>query len=298
MDLSIFKDYTIQIVAIGSAILGVISGIMGSFAFIRKQSLLGDAVSHSALPGICIAFILTQIKATEALLLGATLSGFLASYFIFSIVRYSKIKFDTALAVVFSSFFGLGVVFLTYIQKLANSNQAGLDKFIFGQASTFLARDLKMMVAMCIITIVLVGLFWKEMKIVSFDSEFSDTIGISSQKVGMLISFLIVLAVMVGIQMVGVVLMSAMLIAPASAARQWTNQLSKMIVLSSIFGAISGVVGTVISSTTSKLATGPVIVLVASVIVLISLIFAPKRGLLWRKLKFRNKNKEEYKVIE
>lgn len=293
--LSLFDDYTIQIVAMGSAILGVISGIMGSFAFIRKQSLLGDAVSHSALPGICIAFILTQIKATEALLLGATISGFLASYFIFTIVRYSKIKFDTALALVFSSFFGLGVVFLTYIQKIANSNQAGLDKFIFGQASTFLARDLKMMIVMCIITIVLVGLFWKEMKIVSFDPEFADTIGISAQKVGMLISFLIVLAVMVGIQMVGVVLMSAMLIAPASAARQWTNKLSKMIVLSAIFGSISGVVGTVISSTATRLSTGPVIVLVASIIVFISIIFAPERGLLWRKLKF---NRKEYKVIK
>lgn len=293
MDFSIFSDYTIRTVAVGSAILGIISGIMGSFAFIRRQSLLGDAVSHSALPGICIAFLITQAKETEALLAGATISGFLASYFIFGIVKHSKLKFDTALALVFSSFFGLGAVLLTYIQKLPNSNQAGLDKFIFGQASTFLERDLRVMEIMCAIVIISVVLLWKEMKIVSFDSEFADSIGISSQKVGMFISFLIVLSVMVGIQMVGVVLMSAMLIAPASAARQWTSSFSSMVVLSSVFGAVSGVVGTLISSSVSKLATGPVIVITASIIVLISLIFAPKRGLLWKKLKFMN-----YKVIE
>lgn len=288
----ILTDHTLRIVSFGSALLGIIAGVLGSFAVIRKESLLGDAVSHAALPGIAIAFLLTQTKKTEVLLLGALISGLIATLLILAIDKYSRIKFDSALALVLSVFFGGGIVLLTYIQKLPNANQAGLENFIFGQASTLLKRDVGVMVVLGIILIFLVILFWKEFKIVSFDEEYAESLGFSTRKITILLFAMIVTAIIIGLQTVGVILMSAMLTAPAVAARQWTDKLSIMVVLSAFFGGISGVIGTIMSSAVSKLPTGPMIVIVISGIVIISLAFAPNRGLLWKYIRDR-KNKKE-----
>lgn len=280
--LGILGDYTFQTVALGSALLGLISGVLGCFAVLRKQSLLGDGVSHAALPGVVMAFILLQSKNTEVLLLGALLSGLLATFIILGIVRYSRIKFDSALALVMSVFFGLGLVLLTYVQKIPNSNQAGLNRFIFGQASTLFQKDIIIMAICGAVLLFLVGLFWKEFKLFSFDSDFAQSLGFSPKYLNLLLSFMIVLAIIIGLQTVGVILMSAMLIAPAVAARQWTKRLWVMVLLSAIFGAISGVVGTALSSLYAKLPTGPAIVVCVSVFVLMSVLFAPGRGVIYR----------------
>lgn len=287
----ILTDHTLQIVSLGSALLGIISGVLGSFAVIRKQSLLGDAVSHAALPGIALAFLFTNAKKTEVLLLGALISGVIATFIILSIVRNSRIKFDSSLALILSVFFGGGLVLLTYIQKIPNANQAGLDKFIFGQASTLLERDVKIMAIMAVLLISLVIVFWKEFKLASFDADFAESLGFSVKKINILLSFMIVAAIIVGLQTVGVILMSAMLIAPAAAARQWTDKFSVMVILSAIFGALSGIIGTFISSVVDKLPTGPMIVIVVSIIVFISLTFAPNRGLLWKYFRDKKNHK-------
>lgn len=293
--ISLFSDYTFQTVALGSALLGLISGVLGSFAVLRKQSLLGDGVSHSALPGVVMAFVLLGSKNTEVLLLGALVSGLLATLFIVSIVRHTRVKFDSALALVMSVFFGLGLVLLTYVQKIPNSNQAGLKRFIFGQASTLLQRDIILMMVCGLILLALVLLFWKEFKLFTFDSDFAQSLGFSPKKLNLLLSFMIVLAIIIGLQTVGVILMSAMLITPAVAARQWTNKLWVMVVLSALFGAVSGVAGTAASSLVPKLPTGPAIVVCVSSIVIISVLFAPGRGVLHRVYQ-RRKNKVLYKL--
>ncbi len=280
--LLLFSDYTFQVVALGSAILGIISGLLGSFAVLRKQGLLGDAVSHAALPGVAIAFLLTGTNKTEILLIGASISGFVATLFILNVVKYSRIKFDGALATIMSVFFGLGLVLLTYAQKLPNSNQAGLKHFIFGQASTLLKKDVLLMLICGTLLLFLVILFWKEFKLFTFDSEFAQILGFSPVKLNILLSFMIVMAIIIGLQTVGVILMSAMLVAPAVAARQWTNSLWVMVLLASMFGAVSGVMGTFLSSLVPKLPTGPAIVVLLSIIVFISLLFAPNRGILQR----------------
>jgi manganese/zinc/iron transport system permease protein len=289
----IVNDYTFQIVALGSVLLGIISGILGSFAVLRKQSLLGDAISHASLPGIAIAFLFTQTKNTEILLIGALISGLIATGVIISIDKYTRIKFDSSLGLVLSIFFGFGLVLLTYIQKIPNANQAGLDKFIFGQASTLLRRDINLMLIIGVILLILLFLFWKEFKIVSFDSEFAESIGFSVNKITMVLSMMIVLAIVIGLQTVGVILMSAMLVAPGVAARQWTNRLSIMVLLSALFGAISGLMGSYISSTFEKTPTGPSIVLIVSFIIIISITFAPNRGLMWKKIR----NYKTYKTL-
>lgn len=278
--LALWTDYTFQTVALGSAILGLISGVLGSFAVLRKQSLLGDGVSHSALPGVVLAFLLLGSKNTEILLLGGLLSGLLATLFIISIVRHTRIKFDSALALVMSVFFGLGMVLLTYVQKIPNSNQAGLKRFIFGQASTLLQRDVLLMSVCGAVLLLVVLLFWKEFKLFTFDPEFAQSLGFSQKKLNLLLSFMIVVAIIIGLQTVGVILMSAMLIAPAVAARQWTNRLWVMVLLSAAFGAVSGIAGTTASSLMQKMPTGPAIVVCVSLLVFISILFAPGRGML------------------
>lgn len=288
--IGLFSDYTFQTVALGSALLGMISGVMGSFAVLRKQSLLGDGVSHSALPGVVMAFLMLGSKNTEVLLLGGFVSGLIATFLIISIVRHSRIKFDSALALVMSVFFGIGLVLLTYVQKIPNSNQAGLSRFIFGQASTLLQRDVVFMAITGFILIGMTVLFWKEFKLFTFDADFAWSLGFSPVKLNLLLSFMTVLTIVIGLQTVGVILMSAMLIAPAVAARQWTNKLWIMVFLSAAFGAVSGVIGTAASSMIAKLPTGPSIVVCVSTIVIISMLFAPGRGVL-HKLWIRKQNK-------
>ncbi len=287
-------DYTFQVVALGSMLMGMISGVMGSFAVLRKQSLLGDGVSHAALPGVVMAFLLTGNKQTEVLLLGALVSGLAATLIMVSIAKHSRVKFDSALALVMSVFFGLGLVLLTYVQKQPNANQAGLNRFIFGQASTLLRRDLIIMLAVGGVLAILTALFWKELKLSTFDRDYAQSLGFSPRKLDLLVSAMIVLAIIVGLQTVGVILMSAMLITPAVAARQWTNKLWAMVVLAALFGALSGVTGTVFSSLIPKLPTGPAIVVAISVIVGISLLFAPGRGVLAR-IYQRHKNRSAWK---
>ncbi len=287
----LLTDYTFQTVALGSAILGLISGVLGSFAVLRKQSLLGDGVSHAALPGVVMAFVITGSKNTEVLLLGALISGLMATLFIINIVKHTRIKFDSALALVMSVFFGLGLVLLTYVQKIPNSNQAGLKRFIFGQASTLLQRDVYFMIICGVILLTLILLFWKEFKLYIFDSEYAKSLGFPAYKLNLLLSFMIVMAIIIGLQTVGVILMSAMLIAPAVAARQWTNKLWIMVVLSALFGAVSGIFGTMASSLTAKLPTGPAIVVIISCIVIFSVLFAPGRGIV-QKMIHRNNLKQ------
>lgn len=276
------SDYTLRIVSLGSALLGIVSGVVGSFAMLKKQGLLGDAISHAALPGIAIMFLLIQTKNTELFILGALISGLLATGLILSIEKYTRIKMDSAMALVLSVFFGFGLVLLTYIQKIPNADQAGLDKFIFGQASSMLQREVLLIAGVGVILLLLVVLFWKEFKLVSFDAAFADSLGISSKHVSVVLSTMIVVSIIIGLQTVGVILMSALLVAPGVAARQWTDRLSVMVILAGLFGLISGILGTLMSSTMSKMPTGPAIVLVVSVIVIISISLSPNRGLIWK----------------
>ena len=285
-------DYTLRTITLGTAVLGAICGMLGSFAVLRKQSLLGDAISHAALPGIALAFLITGAKDSNILLIGALVSGLIGTFWIRGMVTKTHLKTDTALGLILSLFFGFGMLLLTYIQKQPNANQAGLDKYLFGQAATLVEKDVFLMMIVTGISLFVLLLFWKEFKILLFDADYTKTLGFNTRFIDILITFFIVLAIVLGLQTVGVILMSAMLLAPAAAARQWTNSLSTMIVLAALFGAFSGVFGTAISASQNNLSTGPVIVLVASVFVLFSFIFSPGRGLLFREIRFRKNRRD------
>lgn len=282
----VFTNYTLRTITLGTAILGAVCGMLGSFAVLRKQSLLGDAISHAALPGIAIAFLITGTKDSNILLLGALISGLIGTFWIKGIVSKTHLKSDTALGLILSLFFGFGMLLLTFIQKQPNANQAGLDKYLFGQAATLMVSDVWLMTIVTSVCLFVLLLFWKEFKILLFDADYTKTLGFNTQFIDILITTFIVLAIVLGLQTVGVVLMSAMLLAPAAAARQWTNSLGIMVVLAAIFGAFSGVFGTAISATQNNLSTGPVIVIIAGIFVLISFIFSPSRGLLFKQIRF------------
>ena len=291
--MTILQSYTTQMVLLGTALLGLASGIAGTFAVLRKESLIGDGLSHAALPGVVIAFLLTGIKDIEVLIIGAALSSITAAWLITITVENSKIKFDGALATILSAFFGLGMVLLTYLQSLNNAGQAGLSKFIFGQAATILARDVYITSAAALIIIVLTALFWKELKLISFDVEYAKTLQIPVTFTLILYRSLLIMTIIIGIQSVGAILISSLLIAPAVGARQWTNKLGTMCILAGLFGMVSAIGGTLWSTTVQKLPTGPAIIVILSVIVLLSLIFAPNRGILWQ----YRKNKQSKQAL-
>lgn len=282
----VFTDYTLRTITLGTAILGAVTGMLGSFAVLRKQSLLGDAISHAALPGIAISFLITGAKDTNVLLLGALISGLIGTFWIRGIISKTHLKSDTALGLILSLFFGFGMLLLTFIQKQPNANQAGLDKYLFGQAATLVESDVWLMAIVTGLCLFVLLLFWKEFKILLFDADYTKTLGFNTKFIDVLITTFIVLAIVLGLQTVGVVLMSAMLLAPAAAARQWTNSLGVMVFLAAIFGAFSGVFGTAISASQNNLSTGPVIVIIAGVFVLFSFIFSPSRGLLFKQIRF------------
>lgn len=283
-------DYTLRNVALGSALLGIVSGVLGSFALLRRQGLLGDTLSHAALPGICIAFLLTGSRTPLPLLIGAGVAGWIGTLLLLNTVRETKLSEDTMLGVVLSTFYGLGIVLLTSIQRHGDASQAGLDKFLFGQAAALVRSNVEMFALLGGATLLIVLLLYKEFKLLSFDPEFAAAIGMPTRGLNVLLTSLLVVAVMIGLQTVGVVLMAAMVIGPGAAARQWTDRLSAMLVLSAFIGAAAGVTGAVLSVQDSALPTGPMIILSLTAMVLGSIALAPRHGLLpawWRQRRSR-----------
>ena len=272
-------DYTLAVVAGGAAVIGLVSGSLGTYAVLRGQSLLGDAISHAALPGVVLAFLAMGAKAPLGLALGAGLAGWIGALAVGSVVRRSRIPLDAALGIVLAVFFGIGLVLLTFAQRIPGLNPAGLGAYLFGQAAALVAADVWLMGALGGIALLAMGVFWKELKVLLFDPDFAASLGFPVRALDVLLTTLLVISIVVGLQTVGVVLMSAILIAPGAAARQWTNKLGGVVGLAAVFGAVSGVSGALISATVPRLPTGPTIVLCASAIVVVSLLFAPGRGL-------------------
>jgi manganese/zinc/iron transport system permease protein len=272
-------DFTLRTVALGAAVLGALAGGLGCFAVLRRQSLLGDAISHAALPGIVLAFALTGMRATPVLVLGAALAGWVGTLAVLAIVRGGRLPEDAALGIVLSVFFGLGMVLLTWVQGRPDARQAGLDTFLFGQAATVLPGDVALVAGVGGVVVLLTFLFWKEFKLLAFDPGYATALGLPVRRLDILLTGLLVVAIVLGLQMVGVILMSALVVAPAAAARQWTDSLRFMVFLAALLGAGAGVTGAAISATARGIPTGPTIVLVASAFVLVSLLAAPGRGL-------------------
>jgi len=272
-------DANTQWVMSGTALLGMAAGVVGVLALLRRRALMGDVLAHAALPGIAAAFLLTGSKTPGPLLTGAAVAGVLGTGAMAAITRYSRLKQDAAMSLVLTVFFGLGIMLLNVVQRMPGGNQSGLDKFLFGQAAAIVPRDVRVIMVLAGALCLLVLVFYKEFKLLAFDQEFGAGLGLPMGRLDLLLNLGLVLAVVTGLESVGVVLMAALLTTPALAARYWTDRLSRMLPLAGLFGALSGVAGTLLSQVGPRMPTGPLIVLAATLLFVVSLLAAPHRGL-------------------
>jgi len=287
-----FQNPNVVYVVLGMLFINSSSALIGTFAFLRKRSLIGDAIAHSLLPGICIGFLFAGDKNLVFLLAGAFVSGWISIFLVDYIVNHSRIKQDTAIGIVLSSFFAFGIVLLTYIQKTGNGNQAGLDHFLFGQAAAISRNEILLFAVIFVIILVSVIFFYRSLILISFNPEYAGSIGLSVKFFEFLLTSLTVLAIAAGIQALGVILMSALIITPAAAARLWTHNLKKLLVLAVIFSVVSGIGGAYVSYAKSGMPTGPWVIILLSFITFFSISFAPKRGIVSRYfIQINNKKK-------
>ena len=270
----------------GTALLGLAAGVLGTFSLLRRRALMGDVLAHATLPGVVLAYMATGTKAAGPLLAGAAATGVLGVLAVLAITRYSRVKEDAAMSIVLTVFFGIGILLLGVAQRMPGGNQSGLDRFLFGQAAAIVPRDVRLIMAVAAALCLLVLLFYKEFKLLAFDRDFGAGLGFPMTALDLLLSLGVVTAVVIGLEAVGVVLMAALLTTPAMAARYWTNRLSAMVPLAGLFGAASGVAGTLASQVGPRMPTGPLIVLAGSVFFLVSLLAGPERGLLVRLFRF------------
>jgi manganese/zinc/iron transport system permease protein len=284
MEFFSFADPNVRYVVLGTLLLTGSTAMIGSFALLKKKVLVGDAIAHAVLPGVCLAFIVTGTKHPIPLSLGAFTTGWLALVLIDQITHRSKIKEDTAIALVLSVTFGLGILLLTAIQHTGNASQVGLSNFLFGKAAALVSDDLKILTLLSLALIAMIVLFFKEFTLVAFDKAFAQASGLPVQRLELLLTSLTVLAIVVGIRAVGILLMTAMLITPPAAARFWTNRLPKMVCLAALLGMLAGLVGSFVSYIAPAMPTGPWIVITISLIAYGSFLLAPRRGLLARRI--------------
>ena len=277
----------IQNVVIGSVLLSISSSLVGCFTYLRKRALIGDAISHAILPGVCLAYIIRGEKDPLFMLIGAFVTGWLSLIAVDFIKNNTRIKEDTAIGLVLSVFFGVGTMLLTIIQHQPQYyDQAGLNHFIFGNVISISSLDVKIFGAVAVSMVLLIILFYKEFVLLAFDEIFMQSIGFPVKWMRLLMSTLTVLAVVIGIQSVGVVLMAAMLITPAATARFWTYNLKRMLLIASATGAVASVLGAFISYLTPS-PTGPWIVMILSLFAVTSFFFAPKKGIISRSIRHK-----------
>ncbi len=296
--------YLTLIVLAGASLLGTVAGALGCFAVLRRRALMGDLVSHAALPGLCLAFLFIGTRHFSGMLLGALVTGLLGVGLITFFCRHTRTKEDAALGIVLSTFFGAGIVLSSVIQQQPGAGKAGLETYIFGQAAGMIRQDLYLIAGVSAAALLLVALLYKEFKLLSFDPQFARAQGWPTLGLDLLMMGSLAVVTVVGLPAVGVVLMAAMLILPAAAARFWTERLGLMLVLAGLVGGLSGAVGTLLSAgigaelpglawlgaasgdpTRAGLPTGPVIVLCGTLLFVISLMFGPRRGVLARAIR-------------
>jgi manganese/zinc/iron transport system permease protein len=279
-------------VMLGTALLGATAGVVGTFAVLRRRALVGDMLSHAALPGICIAFLILGNRNVLGLSIGALATGLVGIGVMTVLRRWTRTKEDAAIGIVLSTFFGAGVVLLSIIQQHTSGNQAGLDTYLFGETAGITSDDVRVIALITAACLVLVRLLYKEFELLSFDPEFAAAQGWPTLALDLLMMGTLAVVTIVGLPICGVILMAALIILPGAAARFWTDRLGRLLLIAGLGGAAAGAMGTFASSPlperwvgitmldASRLPPGPLIVLAATAFFLFSLLFAPRRGII------------------
>ena len=292
----LLQDYNTRIVVFGAAMLGCAAGLVGCFTLLRKRALMGDAISHATLPGIAIAFVIASRlgwneRSLPILLLGATVSGLAGVAVILWLRRWTRLKEDTALGIVLSVFFGGGVALMGVVQQMKTGRAAGLESFILGRTASMNLADARLIAAASLVCVVVCLLLYKEFKLLCFDESFAGSRGFPVLALDIGLMFTVVVISIVGLQAVGLILMVALLIIPAAAARFWTENLWVMVVIAAVLGGAGGMLGAAVSALFPKLPSGAMIVLTCSTFFLVSMVFGPARGVTARVLRRRRLNR-------
>jgi manganese/iron transport system permease protein len=253
---------------------GLTCGIIGAYVVLRGMAFIGDALAHAIFPGVVIAFLLGA-----SFFVGALIFGILTAIMIGAVSRNRRVSEDTAIGVLFAGTFALGVVLISTVRGYTTA----LADFLFGDVLAVSAEDIWASSIIGLVVLLSLVFFHKELVLVAFDSEMADAVGLPVWLVNLGLLVLVALTIVVSLRAVGNILVVAMLVTPAAAARLWTDRLAVMMTLSALFGSLAGVVG-LLTSYHTDLAAGGTIVLVVTIWFGISLLVAPRHGALSRLL--------------
>ena len=280
----LLQDYNTRVVIIGTGLLGLAAGLVGTFLLLRKRALLSDTLSHATLPGIALMFIIVSLAGGEGknlllLIVGAAVFSVLGTAAVIVIQKTTRLKDDAALGIVLSVSFGLGIALLGIATRMETGNAAGLSSFIYGKTASMLFFDAVLIGLAALLAAIFCLAFFKEFTVICFDSDYAASQGWPVVRLDFFMMTLVVIVTVIGLQAVGLILVVALLIIPPAAARFWTHRLRVMLLISGIFGALSGMLGAGISALLANLPAGAVIVLTASLIFFLSMVFGSSRGL-------------------
>ena len=288
------QDSSTRVVMLSTAGLAIAAAMVGSLAMLRRRALVGDAVAHASLPGICVAWFVAGDRSLAVLLLGAFVLGLACMATMALVQRFTKAREDATTAIAISGFFGLGIVLSRMIQNQPGGNRAGLDGFLFGKAASAVRSDAWLVLAVAGMVVAIVLALRKEFGLLCFDRDFAVGIGRPVHRLDGVLLVLVALVTVAGLPSVGVVLVVALLVIPPAAARCWSASLGSMLAVAAAIGAMSAIIGTGLSAVLPPPSgavgggwpTGPMIVLTAAVLFVLSLLLAPERGVLitmWRR---------------
>jgi manganese/zinc/iron transport system permease protein len=290
--LTLQLGYNATLVTLGATLLGMAAGVGGTFLFLRKRALVSDAVSHATLPGVALAFMLMVWFGGDGrnlfgLLAGAALSAGIGLLCVTWLTTRTRLAEDAAIGAVLSVFFGLGVVLLTVIQTMTAGRQAGLEGFLLGSTAGMLRSDALIIAVSAALTLALVLLMRRPLTLASFDPEYAAATGQNVARTDLAMMGLVLAVTVVGLKIVGLILIVALLIIPPVTARFWTERTDQVVMISGLIGGLAAYFGAAISASYPDMPTGPIIVLVGFCLFLLSLLLAPRRGVLAAVLRHR-----------
>ena len=277
-----FLTYNTLVVAVGVAAVGCAAGVVGTFGVLRKRALVGDAAAHATLVGVATALLLTGQRDLAVLLVGGLLSAMVAIVFLVFIRKFTRTRDDAATAIVLSVSFGLGITLISGMVSRGVPGSGGLERFLLGHTASLTVNDALLLGIVSVVGVLCIVVGLKEATLVAFDSDFAAAAGWPAATIDLVLIGLIAVMVVVGLPAAGAVLVTALVVIPPAVARQWTERLIPMLVIAGLVGLFSGLVGVVLSSLAVQVPTGPVVVLVATAFLIVSILVAPCRGILWR----------------
>lgn len=272
----------LQNALIAAILVGIICGVIGCFIILRGMALMGDAISHAVLPGVVIAYMVGA-----SFFVGAVITGVLTALGIGFISQNSRIKDDSAIGIMFTAAFALGVV----LNSSLKGTSVDLWHILFGNVLAVSRTDLWITLGMGIFVVLVIIIFYRPLLLSTFDPTMAKATGLPVKFIHYMLMLLLSLVTVASLQTVGIILVVAMLITPGATAYLLTNRLSTMLVLAAVFGMISGVVG-LYYSVLFDVSSGSTIVLVASMLFGLAFFFSPKQGLVWRSLRTFMENKK------